>query len=531
MPRFLARVSLQCNRAVLAFVAGLAFLLLVGSALAGAATRRAADQGVASWTPCYQQFGPFECATVDVPVDYDNPSGAKVGIALVRLPATDAANRIGSLFLNPGGPGGSGVDFTIFAGPHLYTSELRARFDLVGFDPRGTERSDPLRCFDSPDQWPNYYGVVAYPTTSDEVREWIAKDRIVDEACKRRGGVIGSHMSTANVARDLDLLRQAVGDDKLSYAGFSYGSLLGTTYANLFPGKVRALVLDGITDPVGWTTGQGKDAHTTPYSARLDAAQGAQDTLNEFFRLCDLSAACAFGPNSASRYAALAAQAKTAPITVHFPDGSDGELNYSTLIALTIGTLADSSSWTDFAQFLAGAEAAGTSPFAADTGRSAFAPAYTAPSDFPDYQNFIEAGPGVACSDSDNPRDYPAWTRAADKADAQGGYFGRIFVWGSSVCAKWPFSDTDRYTGPFDRWTANPVLIVGNQFDPVTSYHSAVSLAHLLPNSRLLTVHAWGHTSLFRSSCADAAVANYLIHLTLPPESTICEQDARPFAP
>jgi pimeloyl-ACP methyl ester carboxylesterase len=219
-------------------------------------------------------------------LDYDGSDGGAISIALVRLPASDPAHRIGSLFLNPGGPGGSGVDFTLFASPFLYTDEVRARFDLVGFDPRGIARSTALRCFGNPKQWGPYLTLFAFPSTPAEEQAWMNADLFLVASCAQRGGRIADHMSTANVARDLDLLRRAVGDAKLTYAGYSYGTMIGQTYANMFPGNVRAIIIDGVLDPIAWTTGSG-DGSTVPFSTRVHSDIGAQMTLLEFFRLCD----------------------------------------------------------------------------------------------------------------------------------------------------------------------------------------------------------------------------------------------------
>ena len=229
------------------------------------------------------------------------------------------------MFLNPGGPGGSGVDYTVFAGPDLYTPEVRARFDLVGFDPRGIARSTALRCFGSPRQWDPAFPEVAFPLTSGELDAWITADRYLVDACDRRGGSIIDHMATADVARDMDRLRAAVGDDQLTYAGVSYGSYLGVTYANLFPNRVRAVVVDGVLDPIAWSTGRGNEAATLPFSTRLQSDVGAQATLNEFFRLCDAGGAnCAFSGDAATRYAALASRAAREPRHDHVPRRHDG---------------------------------------------------------------------------------------------------------------------------------------------------------------------------------------------------------------
>jgi pimeloyl-ACP methyl ester carboxylesterase len=501
-------------------------LLLFGFPVAGHA-----GPSKVAWSTCYRELGPFECGTVQVPLDYNQPNGATISLALVRLPARDPSHRIGSLFLNPGGPGGSGVDFTLFAGPFLYSSEVHARFDLVGFDPRGTNRSTALQCFGTPKQWGPAFTPFAFPSTPEEEQIWIAADHFLDAACAQRGGRIAEHMATANVARDLDVLREAVGDDQLTYAGYSYGTFLGVTYANMFPDKVRALIVDGVLDPIAWTTGVGNEGATVPFSTRLQSDVGAQATLQEFFRLCDAGGpACAFGPHAADRFAALGAKLKQRPIQVILPNGSVLSLNYSILIGITLGAMFDSLSWEGFAGFLAYLEGqVDPATLGARLEPFLFNPAYITKRGFPHYPNLVEGFPAVICTDSDNPHSYAAWSAAGAAADAAHGYFGRIWTWVSSICADWPFADKDRYTGPFNKSTSNPVLVIGDQFDPATRYEGAVTVAGLLPNSRLLTVHGWGHTTLFRSGCSDAVASRYLVALSLPAPGTVCQQDHVPF--
>jgi pimeloyl-ACP methyl ester carboxylesterase len=508
-------------------------LLCLGFALFPARGEAAPAKPKISWSKCFSDLGPFQCGTVQVPLDYNGPSAGTISISVVRLPAADPARRIGSLFLNPGGPGGSGVDFTVFAGPFLYSDEVRARFDLVGFDPRGIIRSTAFRCFGNPKQWEPYFTPFAFPMTPEQEAIWIAADRYLVNACDRRGGAIGDHMSTANVARDLDVLRQAVGDAKLTYAGYSYGSYLGVTYASLFPNNVRALVVDGVLDPIAWSTGRGSEAATLPFSTRLRSDAGAQATLNEFFRLCDAGGDnCAFAGDSAARFRRLADRLLAETLVIPLPDGSVEVVDYSALISITLGHMYDSFSWPELAEILADLEArAGTAALAAQVRAAREQRAmFIAKRGFPRYPNFVEGFPAVICLDSDNPDSYAAWSSAGAAADAAFGYFGRIWTWISSVCAEWTRADADRYMGPFNRRTANPVLVVGTQFDPATRYEGALTVAGLLPNSALLTVHGWGHTSLFLSQCADAAVSRYLLETVTPAPGTVCEQDVVPFS-
>jgi pimeloyl-ACP methyl ester carboxylesterase len=510
----------RTHRAVLSAV-----LLALACLALAARPGDAAAAPTAAWSPCYVQVGPFECSTVRVPLDYDHPDGETIPIALTRLPATDPGRKIGSLFVNPGGPGGSGVDFVVGLGKELYTPEVRARFDIVGFDPRGIMRSSGLRCFGTPKQWGSAVPPFAFPTTPAEEAQTITADRYVDHACEARGTRVLDHMSTANVARDLDVLRSAVGDDELSYAGYSYGSYLGVTYANLFPDRVRAVIVDGVVDPIAWSTGHGDDALTLPFSTRLRGYASAQATLDEFFRLCDAAGpACAFSGGSAARFAALAERARQAPLELVFPDGSKVPLRYSDLIGISLGAMYTSSAWRDYAQLLATIEQY-SSPAAVGARVSAFMAKY-GPSLYP---NFVEGGPAVACEDSDNPDGYGAWSTAGAQADTAS-YFGRIWTWSWSVCAEWKAFDSGRYMGPFTKTTANPLLVVGTRFDPATPYEGAVTVHDLMPDSALLTVNGWGHTSLFLSKCADSAVENYLIDLARPAAGTECNQDADPFA-
>src|SRR3954469_4589068 len=214
--------------------------------LASAGAASAAQDKIA-WAKCHG--GPFECGTLQVPLDYDRPSGTTIGLGLTRLPATDPKHRIGSLLINPGGPGGPGAAFIVDAGQDLFTPEVRARYDLVGFDPRGINSSAALRCFGNDRQWEPFFTPFAFPMNADELEQRIAADHFLDDACTRRGGAIAEHMATANVARDMDRLRAALGDERIHYYGVSYGSFLGDTYANLFPGRVGRLGIDGLLHP------------------------------------------------------------------------------------------------------------------------------------------------------------------------------------------------------------------------------------------------------------------------------------------
>ncbi|GAB4200343.1 MAG: alpha/beta hydrolase [Roseiflexaceae bacterium] len=518
--------------AVVAMLAG-----LVGSATptvsAAPPAQSTLSRSKLNWKPCYRESGyPFECATIRVPLNYSRPNGSKITIAMARLPASDPARKIGSLFLNPGGPGGSGVDFVVGIGPFLYSDEVRARFDLIGFDPRGIARSTPLRCYPTTEDAIADTAPVAFPVTATDIELWQQSNQALVEACDRRAGRIIDNMSTADVARDMDLMRQAVGDSGLTFAGYSYGSYLGAVYANLFPDKVRAVVVDGVLDPIEWSTSTGGTGTTVPFTARIRSAAGAQATLNEFFRLCDAGGAnCAFSGNSAARFAALASRLRANPLPITLADGSTVLFTYDLLIANALNAMYSSFSWPSFAQFLAAIESLAIP--AAERGarlEALWEAIGLKKVRDPEYQNVVEGFPGVACADSTNPSSFAAWPPAAAAAEQQDGYFGPLWVWLSSICSEWPGSQASRYTGAFTARTANPVLVVGTRYDPATRYEGAQILNGLLPNSALLTVEGWAHTSLFLSQCADAAISRYLVEGVPPASGTVCTQDVTPFA-
>jgi pimeloyl-ACP methyl ester carboxylesterase len=325
----------------------------------------------------------------------------------------------------------------------------------------------------------------------------------------------------------MDLLRQAVGDKKLTYAGFSYGTYIGSVYANMFPDKVRAVLIDGVIDPVSDATGRGLEWLRKPVDARLESEQGAYQELQEFFRLCDAGGPnCSFSDGSPkARYDALAARLRKHPLEL--PDGNGGTevITYADLVSTTLGALYSASSFGSLADYLQGLDTASLSTVRA--ARAALTkPAAAAD---PPYVQQAEGFYGVWCTDSLEPPYAEAWTFAARAADKKWPYFGRAWNWESSICSKWPGHDADRYLGPFNKKTANPVLVIGNRWDPATRYEDAVSTSKLLGNARLLSVSGWGHTSLFSSACADAKSSAYLVSGALPAAGTVCKPDSVPF--
>lgn len=497
-----------------------------------------------AWTSCYTDLGVTnaQCAMVPAPLDYDDPDGEQIEVAVVRMLAADQENKIGSLFLNPGGPGGSGVEFALVAGPtadQWLGTEVSSRFDLVGIDPRGIGRSTPLRCFDTVDE---AYAATekpgVFPESDAELPGFEAADLALAEACTSDGGAIGSHMSTANVARDFDRVRELLGEEKMHYYGISYGSQLGTTYANMFPDRVGALVVDAVIDPVRWVNRAGR----VPFSTQLRSGEGAEETMDRFLELCETSGPehCALAPNASDRWEALLDQIRAEPVTV---DTSEGVfvVDYDLLVGLTMGSLYSAFGFAPLADLLADLESGASDAELARSVRAAGllaqAPTPTQAAapfpEFPEYVNGVEGFPGVSCLDTNNPDDYAQVDRASDRSERTDGVFGPVWTWAGSGCVDWPFVDEDRYTGPWTKQTAAPVLVVGSREDPATRYEGAQKVRDLLPGSALVTTDTPGHGSIGANACAGRAVAAYLLDPGSASEldGLECPLEVDPFAP
>jgi pimeloyl-ACP methyl ester carboxylesterase len=509
-------------------LSSLAAAVIVSIALVDATTTSAsaANAPALSWSSC---GGGFQCATVSVPVDYNHPAGAHLGIALVRLPASDPAHRIGSLFVNPGGPGGSGIDVVRAEATALYPATVRARFDIVGFDPRGVGASRPVQCYATNDQEnANFQGAPYTPLTPAETRRVIDADLRFDEACASRNGAFLEHMSTANAARDLDRLRLAVGDRAgLTYDGASYGSFLGETYANMFPTHVRALVIDGVVDPDAWVHPQPGEMALGVWG-RGGYAEASADAMQQFLHLCaQAGAGCDFAAGALplpQKWVGLLDRLKKHPTTVHYP-GGDYTWTYSNLVQVVSGYLYEPAWFPALGQLL--------QPIwdATEQLHAAVSHPRLSTAVLGTYDNSFDANNAVACVDSDNPRDPWAIARSAAHSQRAVPDFGPNWAYFSIPCATWPARDADRYTGPFTRRTAHPVLVVGNTHDAAAPYRNAQKVAATMPGARLLTLDAVGHTSWdVGSQCIQRATAAYWISGTLPPAGTICQPDQRPFA-
>ncbi|MBO0610908.1 alpha/beta fold hydrolase [Myceligenerans salitolerans] len=493
------------------------------------ASRDAVQVPEIAWDAC-DGAAAFDCASVEVPSDYDRPHGPTTTVAVTRLPATDPANRIGSVFVNFGGPGGEGVSTLHLLGQQLFEPSVRERFDIVSFDPRGVGQSDPATCY--PDEESEIEAtsrmLAELPTTRWEETRYILETAQLGFACTTTSPDRFSTASSANVARDMDVLRQAVGDDELTYVGYSYGTILGATYGMLFPDSVRAMVLDGPLDPREWS-GVGSDELV---NARLLQPRGAHEAFGELWRLCEKAGPADCSTASLGDPAEIAEQVLTevqkTPVEVPIGDGETFTYTYTSLVLDTFFNLygvAGYAAIADMYTYLA------TELGLVGTARSRAA----APDlDLSRFHRRVEDYPSIGtqyatfCADVRTPRNPWAYPRKVAQLNERYPHFGLARGWLGVLCASMPLQDEDAWTGPWHQSVDAPVLVIGTRFDPATHYDHTAPYASLWPDARTLTIEGYGHTSPnVGSPCAHAAIADYLVTLTATDGAT-CEA-AQPF--
>lgn len=465
------------------------------------------------WSLCPDNNG--ECATVQVPRDYKKPRGERFNLALVRFPATQPKSRIGVLFINFGGPGGSAVTGLKFTAK-VWFSRLNERFDLIGFDPRGVGATTPaIDCQVNQEA----QGLYAQPLTTPQNfsrRTWIQRAKTYVDSCKKHNPGVLPHINTANVARDMDTLRRLLGENQISYLGYSYGTYLGATYAALFPGRYRAMLLDGAVDPAMYANSYRE--LLTGQSAGFDRAMG------RFFESCafDQAACAGFGEQDPSlAFDGLVRQADLNPLPAYGenPVPVDGD----DMVFAATNMLYQKRSWPWLARALAQAsEGDGTQ-----------------------IRELVDIFYGRKPDGTYDPvNDSYFMITAADqrlrggiKSYAIGGYT----AWQSSQYAWWingynilpyRYMNIDRrsaFIGPFNvDSTAAPILVIGTTYDPATPYRWAISMVDQLGNARLLTRDGDGHCAYpKKSACIDNAVESYLETLALPPLGTWCSSEER----
>jgi len=456
-----------------------------------------------TWTTC----GALQCGSVTVPLDYANPDGPTIQIAVVRHPALDPSERIGSLVINPGGPGASGIN-DLPNELSVLTPELLDRFDIVSFDPRGVERSSPVECSapqgsasaPSTTSTSTQAGPMIDPVPTRPVAEraLLENDRAFAAQCERYSGTILPYVGTVDTARDLDRIRAALGDARLTFIGHSYGTLLGATYAELFPTHVRAMVLDGAIDPA---------LSTTEYA--IDQAESFETELGSFFVWCAGDPGCSWhvSGDPTTALLALIQASRTRPLTL----SGGGTAGPGELYEALLAGLGSQSSWPTLSTALAAAETGNGTEVAVMSGRYETGGS----------SNGAEAEQAIDCLDHPvdrRPSSYPA---LAAQAAVAAPVFGPLLAWGLLGCATWPVLPT-RTPGPASDPGAPPILVVGTTGDPVTPYRWAVSLAHELSGGVLLTWVGQSHVAYFYSSCVRSYDQAYLVDGTLPAPGASC---------
>jgi pimeloyl-ACP methyl ester carboxylesterase len=472
-----------------------AAMVTVTTLLAYGVTPAHARAGTApeiAWATCPEDKT-VQCGTLAVPADWANPRGPAIKLTIARRLATDPAHRVGALLVNPGGPGGSAVDFT-FGATRFFGAEVRKRFDIVGMDPRGVGRSAPVLCSqDLVDQKPT-------PLAASE-RDYLTLidfNRRLAADCARRTGAHFGHVDTASVVRDLEAVRQALGEQKISFYGASYGSLMGQQYAEAYPQHLRALVLDGVMD------------HSANLASFLiHESDAAQDSFREFTAWCARDARCVLRGKDIPRiWAGLLARARAG--TLENPYDRPAKLTPADLIGAAFAAFYDPQ-WYSFAYYLR--DAAGLPA----TARSAPAP----PLDIVDH-----SFPAVICADW-----YLPIVGFADLRRRLGILAGRapqmlvspLALNAVAGCLGWPAAPANPQHPLVPPPALPPVVLIGTRHDPATAYTWAQKVAgEFGAAGNLITYEGWGHVVYDTSPCVSGLVDRYLLTLARPPAGSSC---------
>ncbi|MFD3917798.1 alpha/beta hydrolase [Streptomyces sp. NPDC058595] len=447
----------------------------------------------------------FQCATMKAPLDYDKPDGTEIKLAVARKKATGPGKRLGSLQVNPGGPGGSAVDYLQGYAGIGYPAPVRARYDMVAVDPRGVSRSEPVECLTGKEM-DAYTQVDQTPDDTAERNLLAASYKKLAQGCAKRSAEILPHVSTIEAARDMDILRAVLGDKKLSYVGASYGTFLGATYAELFPKRVGRLVLDGAMDP-----------SLPAEEMNRDQTAGFETAFSAFAADCVKQPDCPLGTESAADAAQRMKSFFTRLDTRPIPTGEPRRLGESLATTGVINAMYDESGWPGLRDSL-------TSAMDGDgSGLLALADSYYEREGDGSFSNLMYANAAVNCLDLPAAFTAPADVDKAIPSFQQASpVFGTALAWAGLNCAYWPTEPT----GTPHRIAAKgapPILVVGTTRDPATPYKWAESLAGQLSSGVLLTYDGDGHTAYGRGSdCVDTAINTYLIEGTPPKNGKKC---------
>jgi pimeloyl-ACP methyl ester carboxylesterase len=485
-----------------------ALLLLVAPLAHGGA----AAPATLGWHGCGQGF---ECASLAVPVDYSAPDAEQVDLAVSRRPADDPAHRIGVLFVNYGGPGDPGSE-TLRQAASSLPDIVRQRFDVVSFDPRGTGSSRPIDCVDDAtfdrlwddDITPNS------PTDLPRFYDGSAASGDFIAGCIARQGEWLAQVGSRNVARDLDRLRAALGESKLNYLGYSYGTVIGAVYAQEFPKRIRTMVLDSVVD-----------LSSTPQQQQDGNTRGFEHALNGFLYDCAARTDCPFHSGGDPRTALFELRDRFENgLTLPSADGR--RVGVSEFYVGVVAALYSEETWPILADALNRAVRDGDG-----TELRLFNDIYTGRRDNGTYNNFQEALAIIGCADRPQPRvSFDEYRRTFERLSARYPFFGRAFAGSPLGCdPRLPKPAAGEDVGDVRTTKAPPILIVGVTHDPATPYAGSIDLRRRIAGSRVLTVESTRHGGFAQGlACVDGAVDRYLASRTLPPRSTRCKGAAPP---
>jgi pimeloyl-ACP methyl ester carboxylesterase len=468
-----------------------------GPAYAGPPTARPPTFRIA-WEPCATAPA-VQCGTLQVPLDWSKPGGTRVPIAVARRPADDPAAKVGTLFYNPGGPGDGGAAY-IMAAEQIFSATLRARFDLVAMDPRGMGNSVQVRCGLDPIT----AETTLFPRTERQFEQLRRRNREVGLSCLRETGALVRHMDTVNVARDHEALRLALGVDRVTWLGISYGTQVAGIYAELFPRHTRAMVLDAALE------------HSQPEGQQVtDEIMSTEDSFNRFARWCDTAPTCALrGQDVAAVFDRLVAGADERPIpaagALRAATGEDIRMGTKGRLTLKEPSIyGPDASWAGLSRALAAALAGDASAFG------------VAPAGQP--QVNLWARLANACTDYVPQIDSYAEMRQRMQLGRQLAPHmqGASETWQVNYCIGWPVRATNPPRALDVRGV--PTLLVHAVHDSSDPYRWAHGLAAQIDGSDLLTRTGDGHTSYYTSPCARAAMDDYLVRPQAPPDR-VCDE-------
>ncbi|MER6184947.1 alpha/beta hydrolase [Streptomyces sp. NPDC001652] len=481
--------------AVGALVTAMFGQLLTGTAVA-APSATTPSPGRIAWEPCASPSGQgtFECATLKVPVDWKRPRGATIDLALARHLATDPERRIGSLLINPGGPGGSGVDFALDA-PEAFSPELLERFDIVGFDPRGIGRSNPVMC---DTDLLTAQGELLYPNSDSSFAALREANRALGESCRDLTGPLVDHMDTGSVVRDMDAIRAGLGEQRISYYGVSYGTLIGQQYAERYPHRVRAMTLDS-----------NMDHSLGMWDFQKTETRAVEEAYGQFADWCARTPSCVLHDQDArALFDSLYKRAEAGELVL--PGDPPHTVTPQEVQNLIVGPLYRPTTWFQLAQDLADLDA--TTAGAARSLRK-----FGEPTEFP----FLS----VVCQDYDF--DVPSYATLArfERELVRRAPVTRVSPLGWTVqtgCQDWP----TEVTNPPRRLHVDgtpKILMTNSRFDPATPHEWASNAARQIGREAvLLTYDGVGHGVYWRSPCARDAINSYLLTRKAPRKGTHC---------